>query len=147
MKNWEFMKITPKKKKSRPYRDCPLTYIIFNMLLHGCRSVTKVSSHSLLTARAGRLSRTTSLYRSSFQVMQMSNKVEGNSVIYTGPLATVAKRLKLFSISSLGLSGAISPFVFILDFPVPVVAKTVLVASGKAYTNDKYPFSFAHNVN
>ncbi|KAI9286127.1 hypothetical protein BC943DRAFT_277170 [Umbelopsis sp. AD052] len=59
----------------------------------------------------------------------MSSKVEGTPVIYTGPLATVAKRLKLFSIGSLGLSGAISPFVFILDFPVPVVAKTVLVAS------------------
>lgn len=117
------------------------------MLLQGCRSVTKVSSHSLLTAGTSRLCRTTTLYRSSFQVMQMSSKVEGNNAIYTGPLATVAKRLKLFSIGSLGLSGAISPFVFILDFPVPVVAKTVLVASGKAYTNNSGPFPFAQHFN
>jgi hypothetical protein len=61
----------------------------------------------------------------------MSSKNAEEAVIYTGPLATVAKRLKLFSISSLGLSGAISPFVFILDFPVPVFAKSILVGSGK----------------
>lgn len=79
--------------------------------------------------------------------MQMSSKVEGNKVIYTGPLTTVAKRLKLFSISSLGLSGAISPFVFILDFPVPVVAKTVLVASGKTYISNRSHFPLAQHFN
>jgi hypothetical protein len=60
----------------------------------------------------------------------MSTQQSQQSTIYVGPLATVAKRLKLFSISSLGLSSAITPFVFIMDFPVPVFAKVVLVGSG-----------------
>lgn len=60
----------------------------------------------------------------------MSTQRSQQSTIYVGPLATVAKRLKLFSISSLGLSSAITPFVFVLDFPVPFFAKVVLVGSG-----------------
>lgn len=60
----------------------------------------------------------------------MSTQKSQQSTIYVGPLATVAKRLKLFSVSSLGLSSAITPFVFVLDFPVPVFAKVVLVGSG-----------------
>ncbi|KAG2175564.1 hypothetical protein INT43_001211 [Umbelopsis isabellina] len=59
----------------------------------------------------------------------LSTQQSQQSTIYVGPLATVAKRLKLFSISSLGLSSAITPFVFVLDFPVPVFAKVVLVGS------------------
>ncbi|CAO3655170.1 unnamed protein product [Mucor fragilis] len=47
--------------------------------------------------------------------------------IYTGPLANVAKKLKLFSITSLGLGCGISPFVFAIDVPVPFVAKAALV--------------------
>jgi hypothetical protein len=117
------------------------------MLLQGCRSVTKFSSHSLLNAGIGRLSVTKSLYGSSFQIVKMSTKVEEGPAIYTGPLATVAKRLKLFSISSLGLSGAISPFVFILDFPVPVIAKTVLVGSGKPYSKHGEPLHFVRLIN
>lgn len=52
-------------------------------------------------------------------------------VIYNGPLANVAKKLKLFSITSLGLGTGISPFVFAIDVPVPFVAKAALVGAGK----------------
>ncbi|KAI8384619.1 uncharacterized protein BYT42DRAFT_484701, partial [Radiomyces spectabilis] len=50
-------------------------------------------------------------------------------VIYDGPLAKVARRLKLFSITSLGLGCGISPFVFAIDVPVPFVAKAALVGA------------------
>lgn len=53
--------------------------------------------------------------------------------IYTGPLANVAKKLKLFSITSLGLGCGISPFVFAIDVPVPFVAKAALVGVGKVH--------------
>ncbi|KAI7906188.1 uncharacterized protein BX663DRAFT_529581 [Cokeromyces recurvatus] len=49
--------------------------------------------------------------------------------IYTGPLANVAKKLKLFSITSLGLGAGISPFVFAIDVPVPFIAKAMLVGA------------------
>ncbi|KAI8640277.1 hypothetical protein BD408DRAFT_348339 [Parasitella parasitica] len=52
--------------------------------------------------------------------------------IYTGPLANVAKKLKLFSITSLGLGCGISPFVFAIDVPVPFIAKAALVGAAVA---------------
>ncbi|KAG1051990.1 hypothetical protein G6F43_005847 [Rhizopus delemar] len=52
--------------------------------------------------------------------------------IYTGPLANVAKKLKLFSITSLGLGVGISPCVFAIDVPVPFIAKAALVGAAVA---------------
>ncbi|CAO3694089.1 unnamed protein product [Rhizopus stolonifer] len=49
--------------------------------------------------------------------------------IYTGPLSNVAKKLKLFSITSLSLGVGISPCVFAIDVPVPFVAKAALVGA------------------
>ncbi|KAI9250136.1 hypothetical protein BDA99DRAFT_522929 [Phascolomyces articulosus] len=54
------------------------------------------------------------------------------TVIYTGPLANVAKKLKLFSVTSLGLGTGISPFVFVIDVPVPFIAKAALVGAAVA---------------
>ncbi|CAO3685703.1 unnamed protein product [Rhizopus microsporus] len=47
-------------------------------------------------------------------------------------MANVAKKLKLFSITSLGLGVGISPFVFVIDVPVPFVAKAALVGAAVA---------------
>ncbi|KAI9492014.1 hypothetical protein BDB00DRAFT_466108 [Zychaea mexicana] len=55
-----------------------------------------------------------------------------NETIYKGPLANVAKKLKLFSVTSLGLGTGISPFVFAIDVPVPFVAKAALVGAAVA---------------
>ncbi|KAI8137774.1 hypothetical protein BJV82DRAFT_674404 [Fennellomyces sp. T-0311] len=55
-----------------------------------------------------------------------------NEPIYNGPLAGVAKKLKLFSVTSLGLGVGISPFVFAIDVPVPFVAKAALVGAAVA---------------
>ncbi|KAG0175251.1 hypothetical protein DFQ30_010340 [Apophysomyces sp. BC1015] len=54
---------------------------------------------------------------------------QNETVIYTGPLSNVAKKLKLFSVTSLGLGAGISPFVFAIDVPVPFVAKAALVGA------------------
>lgn len=63
-------------------------------------------------------------------------------VIYNGPLANVAKKLKLFSITSLGLGTGISPFVFAIDVPVPFVAKAALVGAGKEEKKKKVSYSW-----
>ncbi|KAI8331754.1 hypothetical protein BC941DRAFT_456092 [Chlamydoabsidia padenii] len=63
----------------------------------------------------------------------LSTKVDQDpTTIYTGPLSGVAKKLKLFSVTSLGLGCSISPFVYIIDVPVPFIAKTALVGAAIA---------------
>lgn len=71
--------------------------------------------------------------RSLTSQSQTTIKEEEPVTIYTGPLANVAKKLKLFSITSLGLGTGISPFVFAIDVPVPFVAKAALVGAGKFF--------------
>jgi hypothetical protein len=100
------------------------------MLLQNCRSSAKSRNFIRAAIQFNRNGARNTVCGSYMAVMRMTTKQSEQSKIYVGPLATVAKRLKIFSISSLGLSGAISPFVFILDFPVPVFAKVVLVGSG-----------------
>lgn len=65
-----------------------------------------------------------------------NQKTEEPVTIYTGPLANVAKKLKLFSITSLGLGTGISPFIFAIDVPVPFVAKAALAGAGKNKRQD-----------
>jgi hypothetical protein len=45
---------------------------------------------------------------------------------YKGPLALTFKRLKLFSLASLGLSAALSPFMFIIESTLPTSARVGL---------------------
>ncbi len=56
---------------------------------------------------------------------------------YTGPLAAAYHRVKLFSISSLGLAAALTPVIFIVEAPIPTSARaalalTAVVASGSS---------------
>ena len=55
--------------------------------------------------------------------------------IYTGPLTTVARRLKLFSFSSLALTLSACPLIFIADVPLPTSARVVLVSAGMRRQN------------
>ncbi|KAI8975600.1 hypothetical protein BDF20DRAFT_836977 [Mycotypha africana] len=73
-------------------------------------------------------------YHYTTQVDNLNNKNadEEPVTIYTGPLANVAKKLKLFSITSLGLGVGASPFIFAVDVPVPFVAKAALVGAAIA---------------
>ncbi|KAG0339466.1 hypothetical protein BG004_006815 [Podila humilis] len=62
--------------------------------------VSSVSNHS------------TSTHSSTFPP---SHHPDQNQVIYEGPFSQTAKRLKLFSVSSLGATIALCPFIFLLD--------------------------------
>jgi hypothetical protein len=48
--------------------------------------------------------------------------------IYHGPLTTTFRRLKIFSLASLGLSVTLSPFMFILESSLPIFARLALVS-------------------
>jgi hypothetical protein len=51
--------------------------------------------------------------------------------IYEGPYSQTAKRLKLFSVSSLGATVALCPFIFILDAGISTGMRGSLAAAGK----------------
>jgi len=48
--------------------------------------------------------------------------------IYHGPLTTTFRRLKIFSLASLGLSVTLAPFMFILESNLPIFARLALVS-------------------
>ena len=108
-------------------------------------------TNNMLRITCNKLS-TGTLARQAFNTTQRSSVVWKKSLttntpepvtIYTGPLANVAKKLKLFSITSLGLGTGISPFVFAIDVPVPFVAKAALVGAGKS-REKKFNGSITH---
>lgn len=48
---------------------------------------------------------------------------------YTGPLSGTFHRLKLFSLSSLGLATAVSPLMLVIDSPMPTSARIILACT------------------
>lgn len=56
---------------------------------------------------------------------------EGDSdkiLVYEGPLASTYRKLKGFSLTSLGLTSSVAPFFFLMDTSLPLAAKTVLAS-------------------
>jgi hypothetical protein len=53
-------------------------------------------------------------------------------VIYHGPLAMTFRRLKLFSLTSMGLAATISPFIVLLESNLPMSARYMLAATAVA---------------
>lgn len=58
-----------------------------------------------------------------------------STVVYEGPLGNTFKLLKMFSLSSLGLSTAISPFIFILESSLPTSGRVFLAVTAMATTS------------
>ncbi|KAJ3513981.1 hypothetical protein NLJ89_g2636 [Agrocybe chaxingu] len=54
--------------------------------------------------------------------------VTEDSYVYHGPLATPFRRLKIFSLTSLGLSTTLSPFLFIIESNLPMSARLALAS-------------------
>ncbi|CAE6487626.1 unnamed protein product [Rhizoctonia solani] len=54
---------------------------------------------------------------------------ERTDVFYQGPLSTTFRNLKLFSLSSLSLASALTPFIFIIDAPLSISARIALAAT------------------
>ncbi|KAF9974923.1 hypothetical protein BGZ73_001584 [Actinomortierella ambigua] len=57
---------------------------------------------------------------------------DGQLLIYEGPFAQTARRLKLFSVSSLGATVALCPFIFILDAGISTGMRGGLAAAAVA---------------
>ena len=65
---------------------------------------------------------------SSIDAKKLNPTIKKESNIYHGPLTTTFRRLKIFSLSSLGLSVTLSPFMFILESSLPMFARLALVS-------------------
>lgn len=118
---------------SKPLGLLSTIYYLFFLVL----DMLRISNPSVLRATQSHLARQRVV---AFKRFNSTNNAQEPVTIYTGPLANVAKKLKLFSITSLGLGVGISPFVFAIDVPVPFVAKAALVGAGKSFfflRNDK----------
>jgi hypothetical protein len=55
--------------------------------------------------------------------------------IYHGPLTTTFRRLKIFSLTSLGLSVTLAPFMFILESSLPLIARLSLISIALGLTS------------
>lgn len=51
------------------------------------------------------------------------------NAIYHGPLTATFRNLKIFSLSSFGLASAITPFMFVIESSLPLVARVALAAT------------------
>jgi hypothetical protein len=54
---------------------------------------------------------------------------DSSQIFYTGPLSTTFRNLKIFSLSSLTLASALTPFIFIIDAPLSLSARVALAAT------------------
>lgn len=66
---------------------------------------------------------------SASEVTQVVSKPINESSAYYGPLTQTFRRLKLFSLGSLGLTFAIAPFLFIVESSLPASARVILAAT------------------
>ncbi|KEP48129.1 putative transmembrane protein [Rhizoctonia solani 123E] len=55
--------------------------------------------------------------------------IERTGTFYQGPLSTTFRNLKLFSLSSLSLASALTPFIFLIDAPLSLSARIALAAA------------------
>ena len=51
-------------------------------------------------------------------------------LVYEGSLRKTVRGLKAFSISSLILSTAITPFILTMEAPVPMIARVIMISTG-----------------
>ena len=98
--------------------------------------ITSVYSHHLNLRTRHRHFTSTPYFSNSLAASNSSidaNKLEPSiskrtENIYHGPLTTTFRRLKIFSLASLGLSVTLSPFMFILESSLPVSARLALIS-------------------
>ncbi|THH13669.1 hypothetical protein EW146_g6578 [Bondarzewia mesenterica] len=98
-------------------------------------STTANSTGSTLTSSSSKSASPTS-----------ASDVNDPTIIYRGPLASTFKRLKIFSLSSLTLSFALSPFIFIIESGLPLSARAALAGialgtSGVSTALVSWPFA------
>ncbi|KDQ52826.1 hypothetical protein JAAARDRAFT_61636 [Jaapia argillacea MUCL 33604] len=72
---------------------------------------------------------TTSTASTTTSVSESTTTTTSTPWVYRAPLAGTFRRLKIFSLSSLTLSFALSPFIFIIDSSLPLAARFILAAT------------------
>lgn len=85
-----------------------------------------------VTIRGG-LFKTIVLRRRYVSSMKYSNRGadnDGNKIlVYEGPLASTYRKLKGFSLTSLGVASSMTPFFFVVDTSLPLGAKVILAST------------------
>ncbi|KDQ20075.1 hypothetical protein BOTBODRAFT_170092 [Botryobasidium botryosum FD-172 SS1] len=89
--------------------------------LHSTRSALASSTETITPSSTTTSSTTTDA--------QDAAKAAAPEPFYTGPLAGTFHRLKLFSLSSLGLATLVSPFMLLIESPMPTSARLALAAT------------------
>lgn len=93
------------------------------------RSLFVYSHHLNLRARHRHFASTPCFSNSSIDAKKLEpGTINKETNLYHGPLTTTFRRLKIFSLASLGLSVTLSPFMFILESNLPVFARLALVS-------------------
>lgn len=67
-----------------------------------------------------------SLVQSRRNTYSASNSSISTNVVYQGPLSRAFRSLKIFSLTSLGLASALTPFMFVIDTSLPNIARAAL---------------------
>ena len=65
---------------------------------------------------------------SGIDAKKLESTVNESTNIYHGPLTTTFRRLKIFSLASLGLSVTLAPFMFIVESSLPIFARLALIS-------------------
>lgn len=108
-------------------------------------SATTVSAETD-SATASGVSSITGGYRTPLRVTNSNIPVSARDtvkVVYEAPLLKPVRGLKAFSISSLILSGALTPFILTLEAPIPPAARVSIVTAGTLHHSQsrfRYPF-------
>ena len=116
----------------------PTTSKLFGQLVSTSRylPIASVYSHHLNLRTRHRYFTTTPYFSNSLAASNSgidANKLETSirketENIYHGPFTTTFRRLKAFSLASLGLSVSLSPFMFILESSLPMSARLALAS-------------------
>ena len=126
-------------------RQSPLTLLCNDRI--ACRSLSYLRpKRSLASVSAFRLTSETKRFatgrnvnssKGSFTKIQCSSYSTESSpistnVVYQGPLSRTFRSLKIFSLSSLGLASALTPFMFVIDTSLPNIARAALAVTAMA---------------
>ena len=98
-------------------------------------TATAPQAESETVADAG-VSSITKGYRTPLRVTNSSTPIAARDtvkVVYEAPLIKPVRGLKAFSISSLILSGALTPFIMTMEAPIPTIARVSVVTAGTSF--------------
>ena len=97
---------------------------------------TATAQQESATVADGGVSSITKGYRTPLRVTNSSTPIAARDtvkVVYEAPLIKPVRGLKAFSISSLIVSGALTPFIMTMEAPIPTIARVSVVTAGTSF--------------